>query len=81
LQGFEVYPNPTSDVVFVQYAGAPMTADFMLTDTKGAVIFSEKKNISVESTYEMDLSKLERGVYFLNIFGAEGSKVIKVVRN
>lgn len=81
LQGFELYPNPTSDVVFVQYAGAPMLANFMLTDTKGAVIFAEKKNISVESVYEMDLSKLERGVYFLNIFGAEGSKVIKVVRN
>lgn len=81
LQGFEVYPNPTSDVVFVQYSGAPMTADFMLTDAKGAVIFAEKKNISVESAYEMDLSKLERGVYFLNIFGSEGSKVVKVVRN
>jgi hypothetical protein len=81
LQGFEVYPNPTSDVVFVQYTGAPMTADFMLTDAKGAVIFAEKKTISVESAYEMDLSKLERGVYFLNIFGSEGSKVIKVVRN
>jgi hypothetical protein len=81
LQGFEVYPNPTSDVIHVNYSGVAMEANFMLTDAKGAVIFAEKKNISVEAAYEMDLSKLERGVYFLNIFGTEGSKVIKVVRN
>jgi len=81
LLGFALYPNPTSDVINIQYSGVAITANLVLVDTKGSVIYNEKVNLASDDSIEMDLSTLEKGVYFLNIYGEEGSKVIKVVRN
>ncbi len=81
LSGFALYPNPTSDIVNVQYSGNATTVDMVLVDTKGSVIYTEKVNLASEDKLEIDLSELVKGVYFLNIYGEEGSKVIKVVRN
>jgi len=81
LSGFALYPNPTSDIINIQYSGVAITANLVLVDTKGSVIYNEKVNLASDDSIEMDLSTLEKGVYFLNIYGENGSKVIKVVRN
>ena len=81
LSGFSLYPNPTSNMINVQYSGVSTTVDMVLADTKGSVIFNQKVNLSSDDKLEFDLSKLVEGVYFLNIYSEEGSKTIKVVRN
>ncbi|GAA0876749.1 hypothetical protein GCM10009118_31590 [Wandonia haliotis] len=81
LAGFALYPNPTSDVVNIQYSGAAINTEMILSDSKGSVILNEKVNFKTEDNYEIDMTNLVKGVYFLNIYSESGSKVIRVVRN
>ncbi|GAA0876748.1 hypothetical protein GCM10009118_31580 [Wandonia haliotis] len=81
LAGFALYPNPTSDVVNIQYSGAAINTEVILSDSKGSVILNEKVNFKTEDNYEIDMTNLVKGVYFLNIYSESGSKVIRVVRN
>ncbi|MCL2329364.1 MAG: leucine-rich repeat domain-containing protein [Bacteroidetes bacterium] len=62
---FNVYPNPTTDKVFLTTA-----ANVRLFNQQGALLYSGFGN-------EIDLSNYSNGVYFLQI---NGDKVVKVVK-
>ena len=72
-----VYPNPTQD--FLTIVSSDTNMQLSLQDSKGALV----KNGSIEdsqTTFEM--SGIESGVYYLNVYDQTGSliKVFKVVK-
>lgn len=77
---YKVYPNPTSDKVFidlnsVQLAGSEM----VVSDLNGRVIVKRRIS-SIDNTVEIDLSKLTGGVYTLKIENSKVAVIRKIVR-
>ena len=56
------FPNPTSDVLYVEVSNAYVGTTFTLSDINGRLV--DVLNVNSERT-SIDVSNLERGVYVL----------------
>jgi len=68
-----VYPNPFTDVVNINVNDA---SRIVVLDAAG----KEMMNVNVNST-QIDLSSLNQGVYFLQVFNKEEIKTAKLIKN
>ena len=77
---FTVSPNPTTGVVYVNYTAQKGNTVVNVLDLAGRVVMTQTAN-SVEgvNTMQLDLSKLAKGAYMLNVQSAQGNKQVKVV--
>ena len=73
---FKVYPNPTSNQVFVEVGEEYIGASLAIKDSKGAEIVNSKINSTVSN---LQINELENGVYFLEINSNEGRIIQKIV--
>lgn len=66
---YKVYPNPTSDILYVEFDGDfPTTeTEIQLVDPSGKIVFSKKKVLSQKSRLEFGISNFPKGNYFLKI--------------
>ena len=75
----EVYPNPASDFITINYAVMDYNnKNIVIFDTNGKLI----KSMSITKpigTISVDISDLKSGIYLLN-FGDEYSKTISIIR-
>ncbi len=71
---FEVYPNPTSSQVRINFSGSD--AELTVYDLQGKVVL--KDNIQNQET--ISLENFERGVYLFNFKSAQGQSVQRVVK-
>jgi hypothetical protein len=69
---FAVYPNPSSGIINIV---SPGQAHFSVLDTKGQIVNSG----IVNGNSQLDLSALNRGVYFVKIGNNDDSHVFKIV--
>ncbi|MCC7454196.1 MAG: T9SS type A sorting domain-containing protein, partial [Crocinitomix sp.] len=69
-----VYPNPTNDVVNIQFEGA---FTYELSAVNGELIL---KGSSVNKK-ELDLDQLSEGVYFVTITAEGKTSTVKLVKN
>ena len=70
---FEVYPNPTQDVVNINTNGK---FDYVLFNTLGQEITTG----SGTDSKVIDLSKVDNGPYLLQITNTSGTKTIKILK-
>ncbi|HAW79766.1 MAG TPA: hypothetical protein DCX27_08665 [Balneola sp.] len=73
-----VYPNPTSDVVHVQLPQTVTSAELFIRDMNGKVVQAQSLNSS--EIVQLDVSKLERGVYILNVVSDENQWQERLVK-
>ncbi|MCP3930121.1 MAG: T9SS type A sorting domain-containing protein [Bacteroidetes bacterium] len=71
---FLVYPNPVSNLMRIESKGLDLE-NLQIFNTLGQIIFQEKYN-SITHVLSVDVSKWERGVYFLKINDSQVGKVI-----
>jgi hypothetical protein len=72
---FEVYPNPTTnDVVTINLTG---NYTYTITDLKGSIVLNGNGN----GINEIDLSGVEKGIYFINIQQENQTATTKLVVN
>jgi hypothetical protein len=77
---FNVYPNPTTDKVFIDLNAAELSgSELRVTDMKGRLIMKRIIN-SVDNTISIDMSDLNGGVYMLKIENSKVSVIRKLVR-
>lgn len=69
-----VFPNPTSDFITIVTDKSIELKSSLVMDVLGKIILTNK-----ETT--IDLSKLEAGIYFLEITTSEGKVVKRIMRN
>ncbi|MBU1717477.1 MAG: T9SS type A sorting domain-containing protein [Bacteroidetes bacterium] len=76
-----VYPNPTSDVLFVEITLVSATdIQFSLTDSRG-VVMQKLNNLKLQSgtnNLEINLNNLPSGNYLLSIVDRKAAKILKV---
>jgi hypothetical protein len=74
----KVFPNPTSGSFAIEIPDAAQTVKATLHSVEGKLIFTSE--LSGKTLFSFDISKLQDGVYYLELRSAEGSKVIKLVK-
>lgn len=67
-----IYPNPTSDLLFVQ--GLEKTETVRVINSLGQTVFTGKSNNSI------DVSSLNPGVYFLRLFEDDQQRVFRFIK-
>lgn len=74
------YPNPATDMLNLQIIGETGDAMVQIMDMTGRVVYNENIFISEEFQKNLDISKLNSGVYFIvlsNNSGRISSKLVK----
>ncbi len=74
-------PNPSRDFINIQYQNdSKSPLKIKIYDLKGQLITEEEKTvIDQQMNIQMDLSKLQKGVYFLHLEQGKKSEVRKIV--
>jgi hypothetical protein len=73
LINVSVYPNPTNGIVNI--GGITERSTVVVTNTLGSVFY----NTTAEESLQLDLSKLQVGVYLVNISNGSGRHIEKLV--
>lgn len=79
-EGYKVYPNPAGKSIFVKkMPGTPLHYDWELYDANGKLVNRTFEFVQ-EDNYEIDVSYLTPGIYFLEITDAFGLNRIKIIK-
>jgi PKD repeat protein len=76
LSHISVWPNPTSDKIYIDMEAGISFNQMSIVNTIGQVVF-EKSNL--EPKMELNLSYLAKGLYFLQLRGRDRQKTLKIV--
>ncbi|MCD6596177.1 MAG: T9SS type A sorting domain-containing protein, partial [Bacteroidales bacterium] len=84
----DAFPNPSSDIFNISiYAKLPVKVDVSIYDMSGRMISRLATQLMVSGTQVIQWNgkstagtKIESGLYFVNIQSPRGSKVLKVIR-
>jgi hypothetical protein len=79
ISGIKIFPNPSSDRLFIEFPdGQKSSHDILIYDLQGRLIQCLLKNQF--NPVEIDLSALDKGVYIMQIDGAENLKKFKLIK-
>lgn len=81
FKAFNLYPNPTSDLIFIVNSGSTEVFNYEVLDVNGRVMLSENEAINGSTTTEINLSTVQNGVYMVRAFNAHATKTFRVVKN
>lgn len=76
LKGIKVYPNPTSDIIHIQFAGKDVET-IIISDIAGKQIMVKNQPAQDES---IDLSAFDKGVYFIIIQTSDEIVTSKIIK-
>lgn len=83
--GFEIYPNPASDIVYIIYSGRQTReSSIKIYDINGRIVLSrdvKTKNTSEIGSAKVNISGLSKGIYFISHKTATSSIVKKLIKN
>ncbi|MCH2225380.1 MAG: T9SS type A sorting domain-containing protein, partial [Crocinitomicaceae bacterium] len=74
-----VYPNPSTGLVFIANYGSTEVFNYTVTDIQGKVVATKDAAINGETVTEINLNKLETGVYFINVFNQNTKGTFRVI--
>ena len=73
-----LYPNPTSNMVTINFTNPELINNLVLMDVQGKLIY-QSNNIS-NNRLEVDLSDQSKGIYMLRVESKDEVKVFKVLK-
>lgn len=71
-----IYPNPFDDVLNISHL-SNQAIEFSIADSKGSMVYPLTKTAGKS---RLDMSNFSKGVYFLEVISASGSKVYKLIK-
>jgi hypothetical protein len=75
---FSFYPNPANTKLFITSKTNLTYLNVQLKNLVGQIIFEEKYPY-LDNSIELDVSKINNGIYFLNVIHGEQTKSFKVI--
>ncbi len=78
-----VYPNPFTNEVFIKINSSVSDMsnwNLLVTDVLGRTLFTMTPLNTLKGTFEMDLSNLSSGVYFITVINKTGRIMVAVVK-
>jgi hypothetical protein len=82
MQGIKVFPNPMHDELTVTFTNnQSRNATVKLVNIVGQTVSEEMlTGIAGGMSYTLDVSKLNAGIYFIEISSSEGTKQVKLIK-
>ncbi len=77
----KLYPNPASEELIVSYNSSITLKDIKIYDLKGKRIAQFHDFTSNNFQHKMDVSALEKGVYFLKIKSLQSTTTLRFIKN
>ena len=74
----QLYPNPTTGMMTVQFAESLHISEMNVTDVTGRIV--RLQNDFTAETIQLDLSKESKGVYFLNVRVGTHLQTLKITK-
>ena len=74
-----IYPNPTQSDLFIDSKTGLGAVTLRIVDLNGRVVLN--KNVEIFDVYQLDISGLNSGVYFLTIKGDQETYNHKIIKN
>ncbi|MDC3253258.1 T9SS type A sorting domain-containing protein, partial [Crocinitomicaceae bacterium] len=74
FQGMDVYPNPTTGMIYISNNGSDEVYNIELTDLNGKVIRALNSAINGTETTEVSLEQFETGFYLIRVFNENAEK-------
>lgn len=81
LPDFAVYPNPTQDYLFLQSPEMVKRYYYTVSDISGKTILVGKWSQNSFGPSKIDMSSLQKGLYFVKLSGDRMNRVVKVVKD
>ena len=80
LRRLAIYPNPTHGTlnIIIPEQQSTGNVNFKVTNMLGAQVLSTEKQTDSSGRYEINLSNLQNGFYFLEISTQQGSRIEKI---
>ncbi len=78
LEAVNIYPNPSTGLVYVESTFSTGNFDLIVMDVNGRTIQTSTNSISL-GTNTIDLKEVQRGTYFFKLSSADAQKVFRVV--
>jgi hypothetical protein len=75
-QNFKIYPNPTNGILNIN-ANSDTYYDIVLTDINGKIIIKKE---SLHNINNIDISKLDKGVYFVTLTSNLSTHTTKIIK-
>lgn len=75
FEGVTIHPNPTAGILFIE---SGIQFNMTITDANGRFVSTNTTSVAIGTT-SVDLSTVERGVYFVNLTNGTSSKVYRVI--
>ena len=77
-----IYPNPVFDNLHIEiFSGRSSKAVIRLMDVQGRVLQSRDEQIQQgENKFELDLSRIMRGIYFLEVYTEQSGKITRLIK-
>ena len=75
-----IYPNPTSGIVNISVKNVNKEFSLFVSDAKGSIVYRKEAISKSDDFYKkIDLSRFEKGVYFVGLNGTNFNKVKKLL--
>ncbi|MBV6453925.1 MAG: hypothetical protein FNNCIFGK_01162 [Bacteroidia bacterium] len=75
-----VYPNPTAGMLNVEYTTEKGTAQVTVLDLSGRVVMTQTQpSVEGKNTMQLDLSRVAKGAYMLNVQTQSGNNQVRIV--
>lgn len=75
-----LYPNPVDDKFYVTIPVPSEKVTIRIIDMKGAIISTQAFSATGKNTFEVDASKLARGIYVVQLETANGKQSLKFLK-
>ncbi|WP_196886430.1 VPS10 domain-containing protein [Aureivirga sp. CE67] len=78
LDKLKIYPNPASDKINLKWT-EDTEVSIRVIDQRGRIV-KYIKNVNLVDKYEVDISNLDKGMYFIKLSTSKGSHIEKIVK-
>ena len=76
---FSVYPNPSIQNLIIALNATNKIQSIEITNVIGQIVFYNKKE-NISSTENIDISQLQKGIYFVKVVTAGGIGIKKILK-
>jgi hypothetical protein len=80
FEGMDLYPNPTTNVIYISNSGSYEVFNYELTDLNGKVIAAKEAAINGTETTEVSVETLETGIYLIRVYNDNAEKTFRIVK-
>lgn len=79
LSNLRLFPNPTSNIVNVEYQGEAAEVVYTIVDMQGRILQTEIRNNVSDDLFSYDASALPAGMYLVNVRSEAGVRTLSFV--